>query len=174
MQLGWEILVVTQWLAIVILAAIVLGVLRQITPVLERAVAIRAAASDPLGLGQGPRIGDRLPHFMAQGPEGTVLSEGQLDGRASVLLFLSPGCGPCTDLLQEIGQADLGRLSDELVIVTTGSQDQGALGTATGPLVLTEPDGEVSAAFKVKARPFAVAVDKTGIVRGSGFANHLH
>jgi methylamine dehydrogenase accessory protein MauD len=170
MPLGWMIVEVIQCLAIIVLAVIMLGVLRQITPVLEQSTAARALALDPLD--QGPRVGERLPQFTAWDTGGVALDEGMLNGRASVLLFLSAGCGPCENLAQEISQADLGKLSDELVIVTD-SHEQGGLGTAGELPVLIEPDGSVSGVFGIRAKPFAVAVDGAGIVRGSRGANKI-
>jgi hypothetical protein len=145
----------------------VLGLLKQVTPVLERA-AEGNGLSGPYSH-NGPAVGSALPHFAAPGPSGEITAE-QLRGQPVVLLFLTVGCGPCQELAQEMSRAPLGDLSGTLIIVTTPDAPQ-ALGIPEGLRIVTEPDKEVSRPLSVVGTPFAIAVDREGIVRSAVVLN---
>lgn len=162
MPIGWEVTVVILCVAVIALAVIVLGLLRQVTPALAR-----AAGPDPLAM--GPAKGKPLPHFAAAGADGIMITDAQLRGRPAVLLFLSQGCGPCEVLAQEMRGTDLGRLAGRLIVVTGSGSD--ALGIPAGLTILTEQDKQVSDALSVSGTPFAIAVDPDGIVRATGIPN---
>lgn len=166
MPIGWEITVVILCMAVVALAIVVLGLMRQVTPALERAV---ATAGGSASLGMGPAVGSPLPHFAAAGADGMVTGA-QLRGRSVVLLFLSRGCGPCEILAQEMSSAGLGHLARQLVIVT-GPGDPQALRIPAGLSILTEQDRQVSDALSVSGTPFAIAVDPDGIVKAASVPN---
>lgn len=158
MPIGWAITVVVLCVAVVVLSIVVLGLLRQITPVLERAAPL--GGFNPLS---GPALGSQLPHFAAEGPDGTVTAE-QLRGAPVLLLFLSVGCGPCHDLAEELNRAELGDLASQLVVVT-GAGGARELGLPAGLRVLTETGSEVRGALSVTSSPLAVGVSPDGIVR---------
>lgn len=135
-----------------------LGLLRQITPVLERAASL--GEFNPIS---GPAVGSQLPHFAAEGLGGLVTAE-QLRGAPVLLLFLSVGCGPCHDLAEELNQAELGDLASQLVVVTSvgGVQE---LGLPAALRVLTENGNEVRNALSVMSSPLVIGVSPDGIVR---------
>lgn len=168
MPIGWEVTVVVLCVAVAALAVVVLGLLRQVTPVLERA----ATAGGQPQLSMGPAKGSPLPEFTAAGTSGTVTAT-QLRGRPAVLLFLAPGCGPCEDLAYEMSRADLGHLADQLVIITGPGDAARTLGIPAHLLVLTEQDRQVSDALSVNGTPFAIAVDPDGIVRDTRVPNTI-
>jgi hypothetical protein len=160
MPVGWAIVVVAQWLAIVTLAVVVLGVLRQAAPPLER-----PAGSPPRRMvSQGPEVGTKLPPFTGRGPEGEILHAAQLLTGPAVLLFLSATCAPCVALAGEIGVSDLGELDYALVVVIDPS-DHGLLPLPARLRVLVMPGSEVAEVFAVRGRPFAVVADADGVVR---------
>jgi hypothetical protein len=123
-------------------------------------------------LAQGPAVGARLPRFVARDRDHKIVDESSLHNRSAVLLFLSPGCGPCKELAAELTSRGLAGLASELVVIVNSQGDMG-LGGAVGLSVLAEPQGEVSAAFGISGRPFAVAVDQSGFIRGSRFVNKI-
>lgn len=169
MPTGWAVVVVILCVAVVALAIIVLGLLRQVTPVLERAA---GAHADGHALShQGPTVGSQVPHFAVGGPDGEFTPE-QLRGRPAVLLFLTEGCGPCTDLATEIGQAELVDLPSQLVVVT-GPDGVRELGLPIGLRVVAEPDKEVSDPLSVVGTPLAISLDSDGIVRAVRVTNTL-
>lgn len=169
MPVGWAIAVVVLGVAVIVLAAVVLGLMRQVTPVLER-----LADGNDIGRrlhAQGPSTGQPLPEFTALGPDGEV-SAGELRGRPTVLLFLSVGCGPCQRLAAELDRSGPGELASQLFVIT--SQDgQRVLGLPSSVTVLTERGREVSDRLSVIGTPFAVAVDPDGIVLATRSPNTL-
>src|SRR5271155_5086470 len=112
MPIGWAIVIIALWLAVIALTVVVLGVLRQVMPYLERAGA-QSAMPMPMPA-QGPAVGSRLPGFAARDNHGDVVNAAQLRGKPSVLLFLSSGCSPCIALAEELGHADQGELAGSL------------------------------------------------------------
>jgi hypothetical protein len=161
MPIGWAITVVVLCVAVIVLAVIVLGLLRQVTPVLERV----AAGTGTLGshAHNGPAVGSPLPHFAVPGPDGEFTAE-QLRGQATVLLFLTVGCGPCQELAEEMSRTQLGHLAGQVVVITSPDGPQ-ELGIPAGVRILTEREKEVSGPLSVVGTPFAVAMDEEGIVR---------
>ncbi len=167
MPTGWAVAIVVLWVAVIALAVVILGILRQITPVLERA----SAHSGGLGPGQqGPPVGDPLPRFSARDTAGDVVDEQSLRGQPSLLLFLSTGCGPCEQLAAEIRRSDLGELARQLIIITRPDGPR-VLGIPEGLRVVTEESDEVTGPLAVIGLPFAVAVDAGGIVKGAQVPN---
>lgn len=168
MPIGWAITVVVLCMAVVALAIVVLGLLRQVTPVLERAA---AGATGPDHHMLGPAIGSVLPHFAARGDGGEVTDE-QLRGHPAVLLFLTAGCGPCKSLAEEMSRADLSGLAGKMVVIT-GPDGPRDLGIPEGLRILTELNKEVSGPLSVVGTPFAIAVDPDGIIRGALVPNTM-
>jgi methylamine dehydrogenase accessory protein MauD len=165
MPAGWAVAIVVLWVAVLALAVVVLGILRQITPVLERAA--RA------GLGpdnQGPVVGDPVPHFSARDLAGEVVDEQSLRGQPVLLLFLSIGCGPCETLAAEIRRADLGDLARQLLVVTRPDGPR-VLGIPAGLRVVIESEDEVTGPLSVIGLPFAIAIDATGVVKSAQVPN---
>lgn len=167
MPVGWAIVVVVLAVAVAVLAVIVLGLLRQVTPVLERAATATQAGMEVTS--QGPVIGEPLPRFSAGGPNGEVTDE-QLRGQPALLLFLSVGCGPCEMLTEDMRKAGLNGLDKQLIVVTSpGGQRE--LDLPADVRVLTEQNRSVSEALSVIGTPFAIAVDPEGIVKGVSVPN---
>jgi methylamine dehydrogenase accessory protein MauD len=161
MPIGWAVVIVVQWLAIVALAAIVLGVLRQATPHLEK-----LAESPPSRrlVDQGPAIGSKLPPFTAHDRAGQLVHAAELLGGPNVLLFMSATCPPCAGLAEELRVADLGEFESPLVIVIDAADDARLrLPARLGVLHMT--NREVGQVFGVSGRPFAVITDADGVVR---------
>jgi hypothetical protein len=169
MPIGWAVTVVVLCVAVVVLAVIMLGLFRQVTPVLEEAAAaIRAV---PAIGSQGPPVGHRVPDFAASGPGG-MITAGQLRGGPSVLLFLSVGCGPCEQLAAQLRDAAPGDLTGQLVVVT-GPDGPQALGLPAGLRILTEQNREISGPLSVIGTPFAIALDPDGVVTATRVTNTL-
>ena len=121
MPTGWAIVIVVQWLAIAALTIVVLGVLRQMASLLER------AAAGPVMRIQLPaaEVGTRLPTFASVGDGSVTEPATLLGGRPAVMLFLSAGCAPCLSLAAEIASSDLpGELGRSLIAVTARKRER--------------------------------------------------
>jgi hypothetical protein len=165
MPTAWAITVVILCVVVVIMAVIVLGLMRQVTPILERA----SASISGILPASGPPVGQPLPPFAAHSVDGEMASE-QLRDRPHVLLFLSVGCGPCQALADELMGADLGSLADQLIIITS-AEGKEELRLSDRLQVLAEQNREVSDALSVTGTPSAIAVGADGNVKATRIAN---
>jgi len=171
MPVGWAVVVVVQWVAIVALAAVVLGVLRRLAPQLERAEPVKVLNPGR----QGAEVGVKLPAFAARDEDGRPAGDERLLGRPSVLLFLSAGCGPCLDLardLEMISADQTARLAASLIVMTDADGLR-ALALRRWVRTLTISSAEGAQALGIRARPFAIAVVADGLVRGKRLVNTL-
>lgn len=170
MPIGWAIVVVVQWLAIAALAVVVLGVLRQVAPHLQRA----AAPAPPHDYrNQGPTVGARLPAFAARDAGGGIVDGGAPAGRPGVLLFLSASCRPCLRLARLLSAPDVpAALTGSLTVVCDPEGAEMLAFPAWLP-VLTMSDAEGREVLGVHGRPFAVAVGADGTVTGKRMVNTI-
>jgi hypothetical protein len=167
MPIGWAIVVVGQWLAIIALAVVVLGILRQVTPRLQATTAHSPARLQA----QGPAVGSAMPDFTGRDRYGGIITTAQLRGRPAVVLFLSADCSPCVNLAREMGASDpVEELADALVVVIDPGGVE-ALELPGWPRVLAMPKIEVLEVLEVRGRPFAMAVDNDWVVREKRMVN---
>ncbi len=168
MPVGWAIVVIIQWIVIIALVIVVLGVLRQVASHLERDAA--PPVRDPRL--QGPAVGSTLPAFAARDASLEAVTGPALPGRPGVLLFVSAGCGPCHRLIEELHADGAAGLASSLTVVC----DPGDVTVQAFPAwlrVLTMPDTECAQILRISIRPFAVAVDADGLVQGKRVPNTL-
>lgn len=90
------------------------------------------------------------------------------------LLFVSPTCGTCRELVRDAGRVDReAAWGARLLVVARGTHDQNHLFARLAPqlAVLSDPLGETSAAFRVESTPFGMLVID-GRVTAKGIVNH--
>jgi hypothetical protein len=158
MPIGWAIVVIVQWLAIIALTVVILGILRMVTPHLEEAPA-RPRLRD-----QGPAVGSKLPAFTGSDGSGEIASAELMRGQPSILLFLSATCGPCLNLARDLATSDpVVELADSLIVMTApGATD--SLKFPAWVRILFMPDRECAEVLGIRGRPFALAVDADQVV----------
>jgi hypothetical protein len=161
MPIGWAIAVISLWVVVVALAIVLLGILRQVIPALERATAMLSTAAGTDSIVLGPGVGTQLPLALLSeiGAEAT-------DHGRSVLLFMTPGCGPCKSLAEEMNRTDLSGMAAQLLIITS-PDGRAELGIPIDVPIVPEREREISEPFSVSATPFAIAVDRDGIVQAA-------
>lgn len=158
------------WLAVLALGALVLALLRQVGQLHERL----APAGALVGAEQ-PAAGERAPVFELRDWEGRPCKVGGIhpEGRRTLLLFVSPTCPVCKELL---GTAR--RLCDaeglDLVLASDGPREEHAAFVERHDLageryVLS---GELGRAWQVSRLPHAALLDGEGVVRARGLVNH--
>src|SRR5215831_9867608 len=171
MPVGWALAVVVIAVALLVLAVLMLGVLRQVAPLLE-------AVSAQLGVSPGHQsrmrlpgltVGDALPPFTARDAQGKVTND-NLRGRSVILAFLSAGCRPCQLIAGQLAAEGTGDLAGRLLVVTAEGEPA-ALGLPPDVPTLIEDNHEVSEALTLLGTPFAIAVDAEGTVRGMTVPN---
>jgi len=166
------VLVVALVIAIGLLASLVAGQQRLLAALADGGVSAAARVPAPAGLS----VGSPAPAFALTDAGGREHSlPGLLDGAAGLLLvFVSPGCPACDQLLPDLMRwaATLPALRTVLITVTI-------LETHTGALtVLLDRHGTTTHQYRISATPTAVAILPDGLVsappaRGQLAIRHL-
>jgi methylamine dehydrogenase accessory protein MauD len=155
------------WIAVVVLAAVVAALVRQIGVLHER---LRPAGA--LAIQSGPRVGEAAPVVEAPDLAGVVHAIGgpAPDPRDTLLFFLSPTCPVCKALLPVL--ASLAGDGLRVVLASDGPSDEHAAFVARErialPYLLSTPLG---LAYRVGKLPWAVLIDAAGVVRAQGLVN---
>jgi thiol-disulfide isomerase/thioredoxin len=154
-------------------AAVVVGVDGRITAGPNSgAKGIRRLVAETLGLVVPERpeqavaaVGFGKPALAIRRPDlaGKVIDLTAGNGERTLLLFWSPGCGPCRELVPEIKAAEQGLGDTRLIVVSRGPA---ALSQAAGftSSIVFDDDRSIAQAFGVGGTPAAVLIDAKGIV----------
>jgi methylamine dehydrogenase accessory protein MauD len=162
---------VVLWIAVVILAAVVVALTRQIGVLYER-----VAPAGALTMGRGPVVGEAAPVVPVDDLAGThrQLGAPRADGRSTLLFFLSPTCPVCKTLLPVLRSAARSETAWlDVVLASDGARPEHEAFVATErlgdfPYVLSPMLGMT---WHVEKLPFAALVDGDGIVRAKGLVN---
>ena len=162
---------VALWVLVLVLAAVVLALTRQLGVLHER-----IAPAGALMLNRGLTVGEPTPVLEVTDLDGRVhrLGAARSDGRSTLLLFVSPSCPVCKTLLPAV----LSSRRDErgwldVLLASDGNADeqrefvrrQGLQGV---PYVVSAPLG---LAYQVSRLPFGALLDENGILRARGLVN---
>jgi len=162
---------VAQWIVVVILAATVLALARQIGVLHERIAPMGALTID-----KGPKVGDAAPIFDLQTLNSIPITVGgpSANGLSTMLMFVSPTCPVCKKLLP-IVKSIANTESRWLRVVFTSDGDELAqrgfvdrYRLESFPMVLSS---ELGLTYRVSKLPYAVLVDEEGRVRAKGLVN---
>jgi len=155
------------WLAVALLALLVLALARQVGLLHERILPLGA-----LMLDQGPKVGELAPVFEVQDLWGRPVRVGGRRERPLLLLFLSSTCPVCKKVLPIARRL---ALEEGLELVLVGDEQREDLlrmakthGLENLPILNTS---EIGQAFKVGKIPYAVLLDPEGVVRAKGLVN---
>lgn len=159
------------WALVVVLAAVVAALVRQIGVLHERV----APAGALLGR-EGPRLGAPAPSFALADWNGAPVTLGGVDAQrqATLLLFVSPTCPVCKTML-EIATALMRSEGGgtRLVLASDGARAEhaafvAAYGLAERTYVLST---ELGLAYEVGKLPYAALIDADGVLRAKGLVN---
>jgi methylamine dehydrogenase accessory protein MauD len=159
------------WVAVIVLAALVFALARQIGVLHER-----VAPAGALLLRGGPAVGEPAPAWAGADLFGRPARLGgpSDDGRGTLLLFVAPGCPVCTSLLpvvRRVAVEETARL--RVVFASDGAEDAqrryaAEHGLDAFPYLVST---ELGLAHAVGRLPHAVLIDAAGIVRAKGLVN---
>jgi peroxiredoxin/uncharacterized membrane protein YphA (DoxX/SURF4 family) len=115
----------------------------------------------------GLHVGTAAPDFELVNLEGGTASLTTLlrHGKPVLLVFSDPGCGPCEELLPEVGrwQREHGdRLTIALVSAGSVEANEGKRGANRLGLVLLQKDREVAISYESYGTPSAVLISEDG------------
>jgi methylamine dehydrogenase accessory protein MauD len=163
----WTVSYVVLWAIVVMLAIVVVALARQIGTLHLRLGPRGALEMDD----EGPALGDAPPPRDALDIDGRDITVGG-PGRSQLLLFVSPGCMVCVQVLPAVPVLartyglEAIALSEEDAIETRRE-----LGRYKDVRIVA---GHAHfQAYEIPGTPFAVVLDELGIVRGKGTVNNL-
>jgi peroxiredoxin/uncharacterized membrane protein YphA (DoxX/SURF4 family) len=121
----------------------------------------------PVHQTEGLPVGSAAPDFSLSGLHGETLTLDALrsSGKAVMMLFTDPGCGPCNAMLPEVGrwqEEHANKLT--LSLISRGEVEENKTKAQEHGLehVLLQKDWEVSASYEVRGTPSAVLVSPEG------------
>ena len=158
------------WCLVIVLALVVLALARQVGVLHER-----VAPAGALMPTSGPKVGEQTQPAGFRDLAGESVNVGgtSSDGRATLVLWVSPTCPVCKALVPtavSLAQAERLRLlfasdGDRLDQHRAYVQD---LRIAAYPYVVSQALGM---SYAVSKLPFAVLIDADGVLRGKGLVN---
>jgi methylamine dehydrogenase accessory protein MauD len=162
---------VVLWIMVVVLAAVVVALTRQIGVLYER-----VAPAGALTMGRGPVVGEAAPVVPLDDLVGRrhTLGAARADGRSTLLFFLSPTCPVCKTLLPVLRSAARTEAAWlDVVLASDGTRAEHEAFVQTErlgefPYVLSPMLGMT---WHVEKLPYAALFDADGIVRAKGLVN---
>lgn len=162
----WGFSYVTLWVLVIALCFVVVALARQIGTLHMRLGATGALEMDD----EGPALGSAATSIPTHDMKGESLVVGQ---GGQVLLFVSPGCHVCEQVLPSISAvAEQGRFAP--VVITDVDEEETVLvfknKRVAAPVV---PGVAIAQAYEVPGTPYVVVVDDSGVVAAKGTVNNL-
>jgi methylamine dehydrogenase accessory protein MauD len=161
--------VVLLWMGVIALGLMVWALSRQVGVLFERVAPMGALVTDA-----GPAVGSESPSFLLAGIESGSVAIGGAQARPTLVFFLSPTCPVCKKLLPVLKalRRDEGRVLN-IVLASDGERaehlrfvtEQGLGGM---PYVLST---ELGMSYRVSRLPYAVLLDRQGVVAAKGLVN---
>lgn len=162
---------VVLWVLVLVLAAVVLALTRQLGVIHQR-----IAPAGALMLNRGLTVGEAAPVLELAALDGRALRVGiaRDDGRSTLLLFVSPSCPVCKSLLPAVksSRRDERSWMDVILASDGDAAEQREFVRAQGlediPYVVSAALG---LAYQVSRLPFAALLDERGVLRARGLVN---
>ena len=142
----WAAAFVVQWLFVLVLAAVIVALARQVGTLHLRLGPRGALEIDA----EGPAVGEAPPALPATADDGRRVLVGG-PGPARLVLFSSPTCSICTEVAPGVGVA--------------------ASAAGLTPMILH--DADLERIYDVPGTPFLLVMDELGTVRAKGTVNNL-
>jgi methylamine dehydrogenase accessory protein MauD len=171
MSAWWVASYVVLWLLVLALCVLVVALARQIGTLHLRLAARGALEIDD----EGPPLAEAPPPAEAEDLLGRRHLVGG-PGRPSLLLFVSPGCSICADVIPGLPAAAraFGQPLSPLVVADArADQVRAAYPDGTAERVPVIADRSLAMSYRVPGTPYAVVLDALGVVRAKGTVNDL-
>jgi methylamine dehydrogenase accessory protein MauD len=161
----WLASYVALWILVAALSLAVLALARQVGTLHLRLGPRGALELDE----EGPPLGEAPPSVAVPGPDGRTVTVGG-PGKRQLLLFVSPDCPVCREVLPSIpAAARAGGLAP--IVISDAEGEPGHIRFPAGAPAVTAP--AVAANYGVPGTPYAVVLDVFGVVRSKGTVNNL-
>jgi methylamine dehydrogenase accessory protein MauD len=167
----WLASYIVLWLVLFALAFLLAGALRQLGLIQLR------LGDDPGALitDTGLERGTKAPDFTALDSESSELvTLSELDPVARMIVFASPGCLSCRELIPGLNEVRKTRRDHDFLVVCRGDLEScqafGRMNRLEAPMVV-DTTGQIEKDFLVTLTPFAYLLDHEGHVVIRGVAN---
>jgi methylamine dehydrogenase accessory protein MauD len=163
----WAASYVVLWFLVIGLCLIVVGLARQVGTLHLRLGPRGALELDD----EGPPLGEAPVPIDAFDTSGAPVNIGG-PGEAQLLLFVSPTCRSCAEVLPSLSVvARTGTMTPILITDAEMAAARTIETTRINARVVSSP--EAVRLYEIPGTPYAVALDRTGVVRAKGTANNL-
>lgn len=170
MTTPWIVAFVALWMLVIVLGLLVLGTLRRLAPLIERAEESLSAAAAGMSPGGLP-IGSTVPAFSVEEVGGSTFTHGHLEGSRTIVLFLSSSCRACERFVDDLENGRIPNLGVQLVVVSDDADQALTFSRASSVTMLVQKDRSLSRVFESDATPQAFVVDEARRVLASGTPN---
>jgi methylamine dehydrogenase accessory protein MauD len=158
-----------QWGLILLLGFLVLGTLRSLGETRWQLSQVQATTPSRIGR-DGLKPGVAAPAFILPTVSGGEFSLADSLGRRVLLVFTQSGCGPCSEILPELGR--IHRKGEYLVVVVNNGELEESRRWAERAgvefPVCVQNKHSLSKRFEAFATPFAFVVDEGGLIVSKG------
>jgi methylamine dehydrogenase accessory protein MauD len=170
----WLISYLALWVLVIILTIFVLGLVRQLGIIQAR---LGPEKKNLLVTREGLAVGSAAPDLRGS----DVIHQREfklanLMGRPSMVIFISPRCAPCQELLPHIPELQNTWGKKGAVVLCSHGSAEASLHLARAHQleipVIADVEGTIAQAYKVRATPFAYRLDRNGTVRRRGVVNN--
>ena len=126
--------------------------------------------------GDGLALGQRAPDFTVPDLEGRSVSLADFRGRPLLLIFGSPNCAPCRQLIPDLNLFAHERREElRVLFLSRGEMEESR--RLAGELdvqvpVATHPDDALPDRYRARVTPFAFLIDGEGVIRAKGLTNN--
>lgn len=158
------------WVIVVALAVVLLALLRQIGILQARVAPVGALVP-----GEAPAVGTPGARLTLRDIRGEAVQIGGVrdDGRATLIVWVSPQCPVCKALLpvlEALSRSEAQWL--DIVLASDGPvEEHREFAAGLGRRLRYVLSTELGLAYQVPQLPFAVLLDAEGVVRGRGIVN---
>jgi methylamine dehydrogenase accessory protein MauD len=156
------------WLLVLLQTVVLIIIVRQLG-----LIHLRLGPQGAGALPEGPEVNAPAPEFRGIDVLGRGTASPWLDGRRSLLVFMSLGCSECVSLVPSLRALRRSEGKDPEIIVFSNEQGERNVDYAQKsrcPVVIAK---EIFDDYSVESTPYAIAVDQHGIVRAKGVVNHV-
>jgi methylamine dehydrogenase accessory protein MauD len=168
MEGWWAASYAVLWLLVVVLCVVVVALARQIGTLHLRLGPRGALEMDD----EGPPLGEAPEPVDATDIDGAAVTIGG-PGAAQVLMFVSPGCMLCEQVLPALPAI---ASTNDLAPYVLTDVDATESALTFGPKRLSAPVVPavlIASAYEVPGTPYVVVLDRHGVVRAKGTVNNL-
>ena len=156
---------VALWILVIIQSLILLGLVRMVYQLQQ---------SSPAGAGrsdEGMATGQEAPPFSAVDLSGTPINSADLSGRVRALLFVSPTCQPCIEVLEEDMPYLNHKANGNVIVVCRAGRAACARLAEKHRLnvpVLADEDDTLTQLYHVTSVPTVVLIDANDRIQSYG------